>query len=98
VTALTEPNACKQDAGKFQPVIDRNLCEGKAECVRICPVDVFALGILPQNQRSDLSLKGRVKGFIHGWKQALLANPNACEACGLCLKACPENAIRLIKI
>jgi NAD-dependent dihydropyrimidine dehydrogenase PreA subunit len=87
---MPETTACKQKPGAFRPVIDRNACEGKADCVRVCPVNVFAIDTLPPEQRSGLSFKGRVKGFAHRWKQAVLINPNNCEACGLCIQACPE--------
>jgi NAD-dependent dihydropyrimidine dehydrogenase PreA subunit len=94
---LTSPAACKQIAGEFRPLVDRNRCEGKADCVRVCPVAVFAVGSLPASQRAGLSLRGRIKGFAHRWQQALLVNPAACEACGLCVKACPEGALSLVR-
>jgi NAD-dependent dihydropyrimidine dehydrogenase PreA subunit len=79
------------------PVIDRNRCEGKAACVAVCPTKVFTLGILPPEQRSRLSWRGKLKGLGHGWKQAFADNAAACEACGKCVEACPEEAIRLVR-
>ena len=96
-TILSNAETCKQPAGTFRPVIDRNACEGKAECVRVCPVSVFEVGTLPKEQRKDLNLKGKLKGFAHKWQQAILTNANACEACGLCVEACPEQAITLAR-
>ena len=32
---------CKQPAGIVAPVIDSHRCEGKQDCVRVCPYDVF---------------------------------------------------------
>jgi len=61
----------------------------------VCPRNVFAIAILPPEQRSGLSLRGRLKGFGHGWKQAFTPNAGACEACAKCVEACPEDAIRL---
>lgn len=81
----------------FQPVIDRNRCEGKADCVPACPFSIFEVGILPAEKRTGLSLKGRIKGFAHGWQQAFIVKPDACEACGLCVQACPEKAITLAR-
>ena len=86
---------CKHEAGTYRPVIDRNRCEGKAECVRVCPVSVYAVGTLPKVQRAGLSLRGKFKGLAHRWQQALLVNAPACEACALCVEACPEKAITL---
>ena len=89
--------ACKQVAGAFAPVIDRNRCEGKGDCAVVCPKNVFVIEVLPASQRRDLTLKGKVKGFVHGWKQAAMPQLAACEACGLCVAACPEKAITLAR-
>ncbi len=94
---MTTPGDCKAAAGAFVPLIDRSRCEGKGECVRVCPVGVYAVGTLPAEQRAGLGLRGKLKGFAHRWQQALLVNPSACEACGLCVKACPEQAITLVR-
>jgi 4Fe-4S ferredoxin len=88
---------CKQPAGAYVPVIDRSRCEGKAVCVKVCPTNVFAVGTLPHAERSKLRFPARVKGFMHGWQQALLVNPNACEGCGKCVAGCPEHAITLAR-
>jgi len=87
----------KQTPGAFRPVVDRNACEGKADCVLVCPVSVFAVATLPKEERRGLTLKGRLKGFAHQWRQALLINPDACQACGLCVEACPEKALALVR-
>ena len=94
---MSEKEDCKQEAGLFIPIVDRNRCEGKKDCVAVCPYAVFSVGTLPKNQRTELSFGGKIKGFAHKWQQALLANPEACRACGLCVKACPENAITLAR-
>jgi NAD-dependent dihydropyrimidine dehydrogenase PreA subunit len=90
-------SSCNQAPGVFSPAIDRNRCEGKGECVKVCPKHVFALGVLPKAERGNLSLLGKLKGFAHGWQQAFLPNVAACEACGLCVAACPEAAITLTR-
>lgn len=97
MAASTNKN-CAQSPGSFRPLIDRNRCEGKAECVKVCPVSVFTVGTLPQELRTRLGLRGKLKGMAHRWQQALLVNPQACEACGLCVKACPEKAITLVRV
>ena len=91
-------DACKQAPGAFTPVIDRNRCEGKADCVRVCPVGVFRVETLPADQRQGLSLRGRLKGWAHRWQQAVVVNAGACEACGLCVQACPEKALQLRRV
>ena len=88
-------DGCKQPPGEFTPVIDRGRCEGKADCVVVCPYDVFELDIVPAADRTGLTFTGKLKGMLHGWKQAYAVNAEACRACGLCVSACPEKAIRL---
>jgi 4Fe-4S ferredoxin len=94
--STAEPD-CKHDAGKFIPVIDRNRCEGKEDCVVVCPYDVFTLGTLPSEQRKSLSFAGKLRGFAHRWQQAFATNADACHACGRCVAACPERAITLTR-
>ena len=94
---MTSDPKCKHEAGQFVPVIDRNRCEGKADCVRVCPTAVFMVGTLPRDQRAGLRFTGKLKGFVHKWQQAMLTNPDSCEACGLCVEACPEDAITLVR-
>lgn len=84
---------CKQYPGPFRPFVDRNACEGKGDCVRVCPVSVFVVDTLPMEERRGLDLRGQLKGFAYRWQRAMLINPNACQACGLCVEACPENAL-----
>src|SRR5258706_3803345 len=81
---------CKQGAGVFIPVINRNKCEGKADCEATCAYDVFTIGVLPKDERVDLTLMGKVKGFGHGWKQSFVTNAELCHACGLCVQNCPN--------
>ena len=94
---LVSPSECKQRPGEFRPVIDRNRCEGKADCERVCPVAVFKVDTLPKDMRGVLNFKGKLKAYAHQWQQALVINGDACEACGLCVKACPESAITLVR-
>ena len=95
--ARSAEQACKYPPGVMVPVIDRNRCEGKAACVSVCPKNVFVVEVLPPEQRGGLTLMGRLKGFGHGWKQALMPNAAACEGCAKCVEACPESAIRLVR-
>lgn len=90
-------NTCKQAPGTFAPVIDRNRCEGKGPCIEVCPYNVLEMFTLPAEARTTLSLKGKIKGFVHRWQQANVAQPEHCMACGLCVSACPEQAISLTR-
>ena len=86
---------CAEEAGSLVPVIDRNRCEAKEDCVRVCPYDVFEIRTLGDAERAGLSLVGRMKAFFHGNRQAFVARAEQCHACGLCVQACPEKAIKL---
>ena len=94
---MSDATECKQEPGRFRPVIDRNRCEGKKECVVVCPYDVFTMGTVPKEDRKGLSLRGKLKGLAHRWQQAFATNADACHACGLCVAACPEKAITLAR-
>ena len=86
---------CSDTTGRVIPVIDRNRCEAKADCVRVCPYGVFSILTLTADDRTSLSLRGRLKAFFHGGKQAYTPKADQCHACGLCVSACPEGAISL---
>ena len=88
---------CKQPPGVMRPVIDRNRCEGKKACVAACPYQVFSIATVTPELRRGLSLRGKLKGFAHRWQQAFASNADACHACGLCVAACPEKAITLVR-
>lgn len=88
---------CK-DPGVLAPVIDRNRCEGKQDCIRVCPYQVFELGTLTSAHKAELTVLGRLKAWAHGNRQAFAVRADACHACGKCVEACPERAIRLARI
>jgi NAD-dependent dihydropyrimidine dehydrogenase PreA subunit len=92
------PTDCKPEAGVFAPVIDRNRCEGKAECERVCPYHVFTIGRLSREERRALTFLGRLKGLGHGYRQAFATRADACHACARCVAACPERAITLVRV
>jgi 4Fe-4S ferredoxin len=87
---------CPTAPGQVAPVIDRNRCEGKEDCVRVCPYQVFEVRRLTRQERGGLSLRGRIKSFAHGGRQAFAVRADQCHGCALCVAACPEHAIRLL--
>ncbi|MBX9633086.1 MAG: ferredoxin family protein [Burkholderiales bacterium] len=89
---------CAGDAGRVVPVVDRNRCEAKAACVQVCPFDVFEIRPLEAADRAVLTLAGKLKAWVHGNRQAYVVRADDCHACGLCIKACPEKAIRLVAV
>lgn len=86
---------CPGEPGKVAPVVDRNRCEAKDDCVRVCPYDVFEIRRLGPEEKAGLSFGGRIKAWAHGNKQAFVVRPEACRACRLCVEACPEEALTL---
>jgi 4Fe-4S ferredoxin len=94
MTAAAPSDGCR-GPGRLMPVIDRNRCEGKQDCVRVCPYQVFELRPVPAHDRAALGLLGRLKLKVHGGRQAYLRAPADCHACGQCVTACPEKAITL---
>ena len=86
---------CKAAAGSFVPVVDVRRCEGKADCAEVCPYDVFEIGAIDDAMYRALPLKNRIKLWVHGKQVAHTPRADACQACGLCVVACPEHAIVL---
>ena len=91
------PDSCRPDAGDLAPVIDLARCEGKADCVRVCPFEVFEVRRATSAERLSLGLMAQLKSLAHGHQKAFVINADQCHACGLCVAACPETAIRLLR-
>jgi len=88
---------CRAPPGEFIPVIDRAACEGKADCVAVCPYDVFEVKPMADEEFNRLGFFGKLSANLHGRKKADAPRANRCQACGLCVVACPEEAIRLVR-
>ena len=94
---MNEQADCKHDPGVMLPVIDRNRCEAKEDCVRVCPFDVFEIRPLGSEEKRALSWKGWLKAWAHGHRQAFAVRSDACQGCARCIEACPEGPIRLAR-
>jgi len=86
---------CRAEPGSYHITVDRNRCEGKGDCVEVCPYGVFAVGQIADADYARLSLLGKLKSRAHGKRTAHTPKLEACQACGLCVVACPEHALRL---
>jgi NAD-dependent dihydropyrimidine dehydrogenase PreA subunit len=94
---LTKEN-CKEEAGQLIPVVDFNACEAKGPCIEVCPYAVFEMKTISDEDFKSLSFIGKIKTRVHGNKKAYVVQPDLCHACGLCVTACPEKAIKLRKV
>jgi NAD-dependent dihydropyrimidine dehydrogenase PreA subunit len=56
---------------------------------------VFEVRVLTREERVGVSIRGRLNLLAHRNLQAVVRAPEACHACGLCVAACPERAIKL---
>jgi NAD-dependent dihydropyrimidine dehydrogenase PreA subunit len=87
--------ACKFPPGVMTPEINPSRCEAKGPCVPACPYDVLEIRSLTAEEKSVLTPMQRFRTFVHGNKRAFVVDADACRGCGLCVEACPENAIKL---
>jgi len=88
---------CKQQPGVIAPVVDLKRCEGKGDCLEVCPENVFEIRRIDEVDYRSLDLMHRFKLRVHGMKVAYTPNAHACRSCGLCVAACPEHAIKLAR-
>jgi NAD-dependent dihydropyrimidine dehydrogenase PreA subunit len=90
--------ACRTAAGQFAPVVNRAKCEGKADCVEVCPFHVFEVRRMDDADFARLGMLAKLKSVAHGRKTAYTPLASACESCGKCIEACPEKAIKLARV
>ena len=87
---------CTAETGMWAPVVDRSRCEGKRDCVDVCPYDVFEVRRIDDADYRALSFFSRIKVFAHRMQSAYTPRASECHACGLCVVACPEGALSLV--
>jgi NAD-dependent dihydropyrimidine dehydrogenase PreA subunit len=88
---------CRAEPAAYEPRVDRSRCEGKRDCVAVCPYGVFEVRRIEDHDFQALSFLGRLKSRVHGRLTAYTPHADACQACGLCVVACPERAITLVR-
>lgn len=88
---------CRQPPGRLRPSIDLRRCKGKGACAVVCPHDVFEIRKIDVDDDRRLGFLTRMKIRVHGGKVAYAPHADRCRACGLCVDACPEHAITLVK-
>ena len=90
--------SCNQPPGAFIPIVDFSRCEAKGPCVDVCPFDVFQIRRIDPSDFARLGVFSKIKNLVHGNKVSYTPGADQCRACGLCVQACPEHAIRLMKV
>jgi 4Fe-4S ferredoxin len=88
---------CRAAPGAWKPIVERGKCEGKAACVDVCPYDVFEVKPIDEAEYRAQPAFTRFRLWMHGKKTATTPRAQACQACGLCVVACPEDAISLVR-
>ncbi len=88
---------CRAAPGSFRPVVARDRCEGKHDCVDVCPYGIFEVRRMEDSDFAQLSAFAKFRSIVHGRKTSYTTHAEACQACGLCVVACPEKAIQLVE-
>lgn len=88
-------DSTRQPAPRLVPLIDHGRCEAKRDCIRVCPNDVFDVRRIDPEDYAALGLLSKVRVTAHRRATAYATRIEDCGSCGLCVAACPEDAITL---
>ncbi len=89
--------ACRATPGAWEPRVDRAKCEGKRDCLDVCPYGVFEVRRMDDADFAQLGFFAKMKSRAHKRQTAYTPSADRCQACGLCVVACPEHAITLAR-
>ena len=67
------PNECTPEA-RLEPVVDHGRCEGKRDCVEVCPYGVFEVRRIDEDDFRALSFFGRLKSVAYKRQTAYTPN------------------------
>jgi len=87
---------CQAEPGKWRPVVNHARCEGKRDCIEVCPYGVFEVRRIDDLDWDDLGFFAKLKVRAHKMQTSYTPRAADCQACGLCVVACPEDAIKLV--
>ena len=88
---------CRAAPGAWVPRVNRARCEGKRDCVEVCPYGVFQVRRIDDADFRALPFLARLKVRAHRMQSSYTPGAADCHACGLCVVACPEQAITLVR-
>jgi len=69
-------------------VIDKEKCKACGKCIDVCPKHLISL--IPYDAKFAVACSSTDKGPV-----AMKACSSACIGCGLCMKACPNGAVKV---
>ena len=95
LNALTNFNSGNMQ--KVIPVVDFNRCNANGVCTHVCVQNVFKIRQILPEQFGQLTFLGKLKTIFSDNRKAFVENTEQCLNCGLCVSACPEKAIKLVK-
>lgn len=65
--------------------------------MEVCPYNVFEVRVTDEQDFARFSFFDQLKNAAHGRLTAYTPRADLCQACGLCLLACPETVITLAR-
>jgi ferredoxin len=77
---MNAPVSCSQDPGVIGPLVELGRCEGKGDCVRVCPENVFQVRRIDAADYRTLNLLHKLKLRVHGMEVAYTPNADTCRA------------------